>query len=139
MIFLEGHLEDPVPEEADAYVLGFILHDWSKEDGSVLLQKIAEASAPGDLLIIGESLLNENKTGPLHVARSDLNMMVAARGRERTAREDFDWIAPFGFVPERVHLTTHGKHYLIARWDPEEQEEPGKAEIPEEDGQLESG
>lgn len=121
--FEEGDFfEDPVPEEADAYVLGFILHDWSQEDGSVLLEKIAEASAPGDLLIIGESLLNENKTGPLHVARSDLNMMVAARGRERTAREYFDWIVPFGFVPERVHLTTHGKHYLIARWSPEEQE-----------------
>jgi len=49
------------------------------------------------------------------VARSDLNMMVAARGRERTAREYMDWIARFGFRTERVQPTHADKQFIIAR------------------------
>lgn len=105
----------PFPEDADAYALGFILHDWNEEDGSHLLEKIARSIRPGGLLVVGEYLLDEDRTGPLHVARSDLNMMVAARGRERTAAEYRNWIAAFGFAVERIIPTSEGKHFLMAR------------------------
>jgi hypothetical protein len=107
--------EDELPPGADVYSLGFILHDWDTAGGSLLLQKIADAAPPDGLLIIGEYLLDENRTGPLHVARMDLNMLVAARGRERTAREYADWIAEFGFDLQRIQPTSRGKHFLIAR------------------------
>jgi hypothetical protein len=41
--------------------------------------------------------------------------LVAARGRERTAREYADWIAEFGFDLQRIYPTSWGKHFLIAR------------------------
>ena len=110
--------EDPIPQGADLYALGFILHDWDREAGSHLLEKIASAIEPNGWLIIGEYLLNEEKTGPLYVARSDLNMMIAARGRERTAGEYRDWISEFGFELERIQRTSGGKNYLMARWRP---------------------
>lgn len=106
---------DPLPDHADAYALGFILHDWDTGGGSFLLDKIARTLQSGGLLIVGEYLLNEDRTGPLHVARQDLNMLVAARGRERTAAEYSDWFAAFGFDVERIVPTWHGKHFLVAR------------------------
>ncbi len=106
--------EDPIPDGADAYSLGFVLHDWHTGGGSLLLEKVASAARPAALLIIGEYLLNDDRTGPLHVARQDLNMLVAARGRERTAREYEDWIREFGFALRRIQPTSHGKHFLIA-------------------------
>lgn len=110
--------EDPLPEGADAYSLGFILHDWDTEGGSTLLRKVADAIEPEGLLIVGEYLLNDDKTGPLHVARQDLNMLVAARGRERSTQEYREWIEAFGFELERIQSTPHGKNFLIARYQP---------------------
>lgn len=105
--------EDPLPAGADAYALGFILHDWDTEGGAHLLGKVAEASRPGSRLIIGEYLLNDDRTGPLHVARQDLNMLVAARGQERSAGEYADWAGSFGYTLERIQPTSHGKHFMI--------------------------
>jgi predicted O-methyltransferase YrrM len=114
--FMEGDFfENPIPAGFDAYSLGFILHDWDREGGSFLLRKIAEATRPGGLLIIGEYVLNDNRTGPRYVARSDLNMLVAARGRERTAGEYQEWIKEFGFQLQRIQPTSKGKHFLIAQ------------------------
>jgi SAM-dependent methyltransferase len=107
--------ENPIPPGADAYALGFVLPDWETEASSPLLQEIAEAASPGALLIIGEYLLHDDKTGPRFVARSDLNMPVAARGRERTAPEYGAWVRSCGFVLQQIYQTSKGKHFLIAR------------------------
>jgi acetylserotonin N-methyltransferase len=107
--------EDPIPLGADAYALGFILHDWDCQGGSLLLHKIADATPPGGLLIVGEYLLNDDKTGPLYVVRSDLNMLVAARGRERSALEYGEWLHACGFTLQQIYRTSKGKCFLIAR------------------------
>lgn len=107
--------KDDLPADMDAYSLGFILHDWGTEKGSLLLQKISNISHPGTWLIIGEYLFNDDRTGPLWVARSDLNMLVAARGRERSAIEYGAWIAKYGFHLKKVYRTSKGKSFLIAR------------------------
>lgn len=107
--------EDELPEGADAYSLGFILHDWDTRGGSILLDKVARAAPPGALLIVGEFLFNEDRTGPLFVARQDLNMLVAARGRERSVREYRAWLRGHGFLLERVVPASDGKHFMIAR------------------------
>jgi hypothetical protein len=112
--FLPGNFwEDPLPPGQDAYALGFILHDWSTEQGTAILQKIAGAAPPGAFLIISEYLLDQDKTSPKWVVRSDLNMLVAARGRERNTEEYRQWVEEAGFTLERVHKTSLGKHFLI--------------------------
>lgn len=108
---------DPLPQGADVYSLGFVLHDWDEDEGSILLQKIADAIRPGGTLVVGEYLLNEDRTGPLHVARQDINMLVAARGRERTAREYAEWIGTYGFQLDRIERTGPGKHFLVAHFE----------------------
>ena len=49
------------------------------------------------------------------MVRGDLNMMVAARGQERSLEEDRSWIGRFGYELEKVYPTPGGKHYLVAR------------------------
>lgn len=106
---------DPLPEGADAYALGYILHDWDTGQGDHLLDSISKASRPGAMLIIGEYLLDEDKTGPRHVVRADLNMMVAARGRERSESEYAEWIAGHGFRLSDVRKTkSYNRAYLLA-------------------------
>jgi predicted O-methyltransferase YrrM len=106
---------DPLPAGADAYSLGFVLHDWGEEEGSHILEEISKAVRPGGLLIVGEYVFNDEKTGPIFVARSDLNMLVAAKGRERTMSEYREWIERFGFRLERSDYTERGKSFLVAR------------------------
>lgn len=107
--------KDPLPAGADAYALGFILHDWDELGGSILLDKIACASRPGGLLLVGEFLLDDNRTGPLFVARQDLNMLLAARGRERSAEEYRNWLRKHSFALESIYGTSNGKNYMVAR------------------------
>jgi hypothetical protein len=63
----------------------------------------------------GEYVLNNDKTGPRFVARSDPNMLVAARGREWTAAEYGAWVHTCGFTLQGIYQTSTGKHFLIAR------------------------
>lgn len=106
---------DPLPEGADAYSLGFILHDWSTEKGSLLLEKISRVAPEGSLLILGEYLLDEDGCGPIHVTRSSLNMLIAARGKERTKEQYAEWIAEYGYRVEETVQTAKGKYFLISR------------------------
>lgn len=110
--------DDPLPEGADAYSLGFILHDWNTEGGSRILRKITEAARPGALLVIGEYLLNDERTGPLHVARQSLNMLLTAQGKERSAREYAEWLREFGWELREIQFTGHGKNFMVARLQP---------------------
>jgi len=105
--------EDPLPAGADAYAMGFILHDWPEDQGALLLRKVADVTAPGDRLIVGEYLLADDRSGPLHVARMDLNMLVTALGQERSAREYRDWLAGFGFELRRIYPTSRDKFFLV--------------------------
>ncbi len=67
------------------------------------------------MLIVGEYLLDDAKSGPHWVARSNLNMLIAAWGRERNAKEYADWIARFGFALEKIYRTSAGKSFLVFR------------------------
>ena len=105
---------DPLPAGRDAYSLGFILHDWDTHGDRLILDNVAQACPTGGVLIVGEYLLDEDRTGPLHVARMDLNMLVAARGQERTTQEYRDLLEQSGFALRNIYPTSHGKAFLVA-------------------------
>jgi acetylserotonin N-methyltransferase len=72
---------------ADLYSLGRILHDWGDERIDVLLRKIAARLPSAGGLLITETLVNEDRTGPVYSLMQDLNMLVCTDGKERTASE----------------------------------------------------
>jgi hypothetical protein len=106
--------KDPLPTGADGYALGFILHDWDDEGGDRILEKVATAAGRGATLVVGEHLLAEDGTGPLFAVRQDVNMLVSARGRERSEPEYREWIRRHGFVLKRTYPASYGKHYMVA-------------------------
>jgi hypothetical protein len=44
-----------------------------------------------------------------------MNMLVSARGRERSESEYREWIARHGFALQHTYPSSYGKHYMIAQ------------------------
>jgi acetylserotonin N-methyltransferase len=88
---------DPLPP-ADLYSLGRILHDWTEEKIGRLLDKIVASLPSGGGLLIAETLLSDDKSGPVYSAMQDLNMLVCTEGRERTRGEYERLLRKAGFT-----------------------------------------
>jgi hypothetical protein len=79
-----------VPEGGDAYLLKSIVHDWDDPDAVTILRNVRRSMPPAAAVLVVERLIGEPNDGSL-AAFSDLNMLVALGGRERTEAE-FDAI-----------------------------------------------
>jgi acetylserotonin N-methyltransferase len=82
----------------DLYYLGRILHDWSEEVIVRLLGRVWGALPAGGALLIGESLINDDHSGPVYTLMQDLNMLVCTDGRERTFTEYRALLEAAGFA-----------------------------------------
>jgi acetylserotonin N-methyltransferase len=91
--------------EADLFGLGKILHDWSDEKVTALLEGIHKRLKPGGGILIAEKLLAEDKSGPVSAHMQSLNMLVCTEGRERTLGEYRMLLEATGFVDVRGQLT----------------------------------
>jgi acetylserotonin N-methyltransferase len=90
---------------ADLYAVGRILHDWSEDKIQRLLARIYAALPPEGGLLIGERLLQEDRSGPLATQMQSLNMLVCTEGRERTLSEYTALLQAAGFREVRGHVT----------------------------------
>ncbi len=84
--------------KGDLYYLGRILHDWSEDKIVKLLAKIFDALPSGGALLIGETLVNDDHSGPVYTLMQDLNMLVCTDGRERTFAEYCALLEAAGFA-----------------------------------------
>lgn len=105
---------DPLPP-ADLYSLGRVLHDWDDEKCQMLLHKIFAALPAGGALLIAEKLLNDDRTGPVHVVMQDLNMLVCTEGRERTLGDFRALLEAAGFTGVDAVRTGAPVDAIIAR------------------------
>jgi len=81
-----GSFFDGVPPGGDAYVLKNIIHDWSDEKAVQILCRVRAAAGPAAVVLLIEWVLpDHHREFPGHVV--DLEMLVQATGRERTAPE----------------------------------------------------
>jgi hypothetical protein len=76
-----------VPEDGDAYVLKWILHDWDDRAAADILRACRRAMKADGALIVFERLVGPPNTGS-EGKFADLNMLVMNGGRERT-RDEF--------------------------------------------------
>ncbi|MVU80876.1 methyltransferase [Nocardia sp. ET3-3] len=86
-----GSFFDPLPAEADAYLLSDILHDWDDDHGSQILSRCAQAAGTTGTILIVEALHGRGS----HTA-IDLTMLVFFGGRDRTLDEFAALIAANG-------------------------------------------
>jgi hypothetical protein len=81
-----GSFFEWVPPGGDAYLLKWILHDWEDRQATTILRVVRAAMGDGAVVLVIERELagpNEGAEGKL----SDLNMLVAPGGRERSRDE----------------------------------------------------
>jgi acetylserotonin N-methyltransferase len=83
---------------ADLYCLGRILHDWDDAKINALLTKIFANLPIGGGLLITETLVDEDRAGPVYSLMQDLNMLVCTDGKERTESEYAALLKAAGFV-----------------------------------------
>lgn len=93
-----------IPIHADAYVMPWILHDWSDDESIALLANVRKVATPNARLMVVESVVPE--TPEFDMGKwMDLNMMVMTTGRERTAAEFRDLLGQAGFALEEIVST----------------------------------
>jgi O-methyltransferase domain len=87
---MAGSFFDTMPEHGDLYLLKSVLHNWDDARCVQILRQCRAAMAPNGRVWAIERVMSERVGTAAHdreVARSDLNMLVALSGRERTAQE----------------------------------------------------
>jgi hypothetical protein len=100
-----GSFFESVPGGGDAYLLKSVLHNWNDDRALAILAACRRAMAgQGTLLIVERVLPDRMQPSPEHrvMAASDLNMMVALAGRERTASQFGALLAAAGFRLTRI-------------------------------------
>ncbi|XP_015704070.1 acetylserotonin O-methyltransferase [Coturnix japonica] len=103
--FHEGDFfKDSIPE-ADLYILSKILHDWDDEKCRQLLAEVYKACRPGGGVLLVESLLNDDRSGPVETQLYSLNMLVQTEGKERTVAEYSELLGAAGFREVQVRRT----------------------------------
>jgi signal recognition particle GTPase len=81
-----GDFFQAVPPAADVYILKSVLHDWYDEDAGRILKAIRAAARPDTVLLVIDVVIGApNQETPAKFG--DLNIVVAAGGRERTRAE----------------------------------------------------
>lgn len=109
-----GSFFDAVPEGGDAYVLKMIVHDWEDAEAVRILRTCRAALAGDGVVVVVERELGRPNEA-LDVKLSDLNMLVAPGGRERTASEYGALLDAAGLELAGDTPTASGLHVLEAR------------------------
>ncbi|MGW5194394.1 methyltransferase [Kribbella sp. NPDC004138] len=83
---LPGSFFDPLPADADAYILKTILHDWNDTAARAVLRRVRAAMRPDGRLILLEAQLPDGDQ--FHIGKLlDLHSLVLVAGPDRS-RED---------------------------------------------------
>ncbi len=96
-----GSFFDAVPDGGDTYVLKAIIHDWDDREALSILRNVRSAIADGGRVLLFEMVLPDRTDAHLGFL-VDLEMLVSAGGRERTASEYSKLLAEAGFGMIRV-------------------------------------
>lgn len=96
-----GSFFELLPEGADAYLLSRVIHDWDDTDSIRILTSVRAAMTDDAKLLLIERVLappNEGREAKF----SDLNMLVAAGGVERTPAEYADLLRRSGLALTQI-------------------------------------
>ena len=98
---LGGNFFQNVPGGADAYILRGVIHDWAEPEAIAILRRGHKAMKADSRLVLIENVLPE--TGENSFGKwIDLQMLLVAGGRERTAAEYRELLVTSDFELEQL-------------------------------------
>jgi hypothetical protein len=101
---VEGSFFDAIPDGGDAYVLKSVIHDWPDDDAVHILRNVRTAAGAGKNVLLVEGVIPRHNREFLG-KWTDLEMLVVAGARERTAAEYDRLLNRAGFHMTRVVKT----------------------------------
>ncbi len=107
-------LNAPLPAGFDAHLFSNVLHDWDVPVVRELIAKSFAALAPGGVLVIHDAHLNEDKSGPLHVAEYSTMLMHSTEGRCYGVGEITEFLVEAGFENVRFTPTAAARSVITA-------------------------
>ena len=113
--FVPGNFfKDPLPDNADAFLLSNILHDWPVSQCKMLLQQIASSLKSGGKFFIHECILNEDKTSPKFSVLFHLLMALNHGAQQFTKLELDELLSAIGFGKTDLLLLNRNYSLLVA-------------------------
>jgi O-methyltransferase domain len=101
-----------VPADYDTYLLSRVIHDWDDERTIAILTRCHQAMQPQGKVLLVERVIPTDRTAELHVLESDVIMLVAPGGKERTEAEYRALLESAGFeLTQLIPVLT--PYYLI--------------------------
>lgn len=101
---IAGDFFEIAPEGGDRYILKHILHDWDEDQCQIILRNLRRVMPTDGRLLIVEILISPGNE-PDYGKYLDLNMLVLAKGRERSETEYRELLAKAGFAVSSVIST----------------------------------
>lgn len=109
---------DPLPSDVDAVILSNVLHDWSREQGHLLLERAFGALRSGGQVLINEWLIDDDRQGPLSSTMLSLCMLLETpAGENLTGHEVAACMTRVGFGGIEV-VSTLPPHGVVRGFKP---------------------
>ena len=108
-----GNFFEHVPEAGDAYILKFVLHDWSDADASRILSCCRRHMSRQARLLVIEAMVPDDAR-PSIAMTHDVNMLVLTGGRERSLEQYRALLRGAGFALDGVAAIGFGLSVLEA-------------------------
>ena len=102
--FIEGSFFEEIPKNGDLYLLKNILHNWDDESCIKILKNIRNTLQPHARVLTIEAFI-EPVNKPSFGKMSDVLMMVALGGKERTMEEFSAMFKAAGLRIKKIHKT----------------------------------
>ena len=109
-----GDFFTEIPVSADAYLMRWVIHDWADEQAIAILENVRRAAPPDARLVLVEWVISE--TADFDTGKwMDINMLVNAGGRERTASEFRTLYDQAGFALEQIIATASPVSIIVGK------------------------
>lgn len=102
------------PKKADIHLFSNVMHDWDIPEIEKLLALSAESIPGGGLIVIHETFLNAEKSGPLPVAEYSCILAHSTQGRCYSSAEMSALLEKAGFVNPRYFDTAGDRGAVVA-------------------------
>lgn len=108
-------LRDALPAGYDVHLWSNVLHDWDVPIVRELLAASAAALPPGGTIVVHDTFLNRDKTGPASIAAYSVLLMHVTQGRCYSIAEMESWLLECGFSTPIEVASGAGRSALVAR------------------------